>query len=420
MGLDPTTALLVGGAVVLLGFVVNYLFQRTGISDAIFLLLFGLVLGSYLHVIDPGLLLQVAPFFSPIALLIILMDGGLTTDLYQALRGSFRATLLAGVGFLLTVALTAAAAVLLLGWRPLHGLLLGAVLGNATPLLIFPLVDRFRPRSPVGAVLRLESTLAEILAIVVSLALLESLTSGSASGVAIVRDVAANFSVGAMVGLIAGVLWFLALERVSKLPYAYMVTLAIAFLIFSGSEFLGGSGPLSALMFGLVLGNEEHVAHILKLKRKEAQFDKTMRAFHEEITFFIRSFFFVYLGALVSVRNVEPVLLGLLTAGLLVAARVLAVRLCTIGSPLKAERRFMAAMMPRGLAAAVLAVAVVSFSAQNPSLLPPDLADLFLSIAFVAIVATILLCTGLAYRLRRTPGVAAPVEPVKPINGGAS
>jgi hypothetical protein len=78
----------------------------------------------------------------------------------------------------------------------------------------------------------------------------------------------------------------------------------------------------------------------------------------------------------------------------------------------------MAAMFPRGLAAAVLSVAVVSFSAQNPALLPAERADAFLNISFVAIVATILLCTGLAYRMRKAPETGT--SPEKPISDGAT
>ena len=86
MPIEPLLILFLGGTIIVLGFLVDFLFSKTGIADAIFLLIFGLLMGSYFKVIDPELLMPLAPVFSQVALLIILMDGGMGINLYDALK----------------------------------------------------------------------------------------------------------------------------------------------------------------------------------------------------------------------------------------------------------------------------------------------------------------------------------------------
>ncbi|MHC1579333.1 MAG: cation:proton antiporter domain-containing protein [Candidatus Alkanophagales archaeon] len=398
---DPSMILFLAGVIIVLGFAVNYLFLRTGIADPLFLLLFGLFLGSYLRVVEPAALVPLAPMFSQVALLIILVEGGMDTNLYEALKGGVHAILLAVVCFLLSMFAAALVAVRLLGWDLLYGLLLGAIVGNPTPLVVFSVVKRLGLRERTATVLRLEATVAEILAIVTALALLESLATPQPLPSAIIRDAISRFSVGGMLGIIAGVLWYFVLDRVRELPFSYMLTLAAAFIVFSVAESLGGSGPVSALLFGLTLGNEESVAYILRHEREILRFDETMRAFHSEISFFIRAFFFVYLGAICSVPQPDVIVHGVLISLALLAARTVSVVACTVRTHLWADAAVMSLMLPRGLAAAVLATHVLSFADRFPGGMQDAL--IISELTFVVIFATILMCTvGTCLFLRRS------------------
>ncbi|HEX59375.1 MAG TPA: hypothetical protein ENF26_04415 [Methanomicrobia archaeon] len=397
---DPSLILFLVGVVIVLGFVVNYLFLKTGIADPLFLLLFGLFLGSYLRVIEPAALVPLAPIFSQVALLIILVEGGMDTNLYEALKGGAHAILLAVVCFLLSMFAVAFVAVHFLGWELLHGLLLGAIVGNPTPLVVFSVVKRLGLKERTATVLRLEATVAEILAIVTALALLESLATPQPLPSAIIKDAISRFSVGGMLGIIAGVLWYFVLDRVRELPFSYMLTLAAAFIVFSIAESLGGSGPVSALLFGLTLGNEESIAYILRHEREILRFDETMRAFHSEISFFIRAFFFVYLGAICSVSQLDVIIHGVLISLTLLAARIVSVVACTMKTNLWEDAAVMSLMLPRGLAAAVLATLVLSFADRFPGGIQDALA--ISELTFVVIFVTILMCTvGTCFFLRK-------------------
>lgn len=394
MPIAPSLLLLLGGVIIVLGIVVNYLFRKTGLSDVIFLLLFGLALGSYFKVIDPNLLILLAPIFSPIALLIILIDGGLSINLYDALKGSFRATILAILGSLFSMLAVTAISSFLFEWRLIYCLLLGAIAGPTGSVVVISMVNKLKLDSTVATILKLETTMNDVIAIVIILALLDSMVLGEITVLSVVRDIIEKFAVGGMVGLISGILWYFALEKLRGQQFSYMLTIAVAFIIFGAVESMGGSGLVSVLFLGLALGNEENLAYILRREKKSITFDSTMRSFHAEISFFIQTFFFVYLGLIVSISHSMNVIYGILISIALVVARFAAVELCTIRSTLKKNRGLLTLMLPKGLSTAVMAVLVISYASQYPERISVAIAQVISDLTFVVIIATIIICTA--------------------------
>ena len=90
----------------ILGFIGNFIFNRTQIPSIVWLLIFGLVVGlifnSYMEDISE-LLPTIIQFFAAVAIVIILFDGGINTDIKQLFRGAPRGLLLVVVSFCLTV-----------------------------------------------------------------------------------------------------------------------------------------------------------------------------------------------------------------------------------------------------------------------------------------------------------------------------
>jgi uncharacterized membrane protein len=69
-----------------------------------------------------------------------------------------------------------------------------------------------------------------------------------------------------------------------------MLTLAVLLLTFVVARTLGGTGALSALFLGLIIGNAPVIAKLLKFK-VTSTVDDSVRGFHSQISFLIRSFF---------------------------------------------------------------------------------------------------------------------------------
>ena len=130
-------------------------------------------------------------------------------------------------------------------------------------------------------------------------------------------------------------------------------------------RYAGGSGLLAELVFGLTLANMPRTPHTTRQGAR-------MMAFHSELTFLVRSFFFVLLGIMaqfVSRAYVVPIL-GILVA--LVLARYVAVRATrwSIRDIKPADTELLFLMMPRGLITAVLALQVLADRGQMFFFLP--------------------------------------------------
>ncbi len=235
-------------------------------------------------------------------------------------------------------------------------------------------------------VLSLESVIDDVLCVVSSLVIIQILTTGNADSAIIVREIAGQFSIGAVIGVISGVIWLSVLRKIAKEPYAYMLTLAVVFFGYSVSEYLGGNGALSSLLFGIVLGNERDILGVLKREKVgNVIVDAGLRRFEEEIAFLIRSFFFVYLGLIAMAIDINSLFWGVIISFILLFIRYGAVRLATIRNPLSKERSIMTPVLTRGLVAAILATIPMQYNLLY--------ADMYLNITLVVIISTAIFCT---------------------------
>jgi NhaP-type Na+/H+ or K+/H+ antiporter len=125
-----------------------------------------------------------------------------------------------------------------------------------------------------------------------------------------VLGVGVIFLLSANAGLIVGIVWAKLLHRLRGRPLTYILTLAILFPTNILTERLVGEGvgPIAALVFGLILANYNTILQKLQVT-KHVEIDiLNLRRFHEEITFFIKAFFFTYMG-LITLLSAESLLL---------------------------------------------------------------------------------------------------------------
>lgn len=346
------------GATIIVGYVGHQIFQKSKIPDIIWLMLFGLLIGPIFGVIDISVFSDnLIGFLSSLALLIILFDAGLHLNIYNVIRDAPRGMVLAVSGLIVSMILVGLVAVLVLRIDFALGLLLGAILGGTSAPIVLSLVRESETAGRVRNVLSIESALTDALTIIVALFLLNITLPAPGIASQFVLAILGPFSIGAMSGLLLGLVWLAVLDRIRHFPFSHMLTLSILFLLYALVESTGavGAGPLAALFFGIVIGNSKNFSVMLKFK-KIFEVSPQMKMFQDEITFFIRSFFFVLLGMLLVGANIEIIVLSILVSLLLIVARILTaeIGMVRLRAP-NIEKHFIRVMMPRGLAAAVLA-----------------------------------------------------------------
>ena len=110
-----------------------------------------------------------------------------------------------------------------------------------------------------------------------------------------------------------------------------------------------------------------------------------MRRFQRQISFLIRTFFFVFLGMILVITSVNMMLIGIIIAGLLIVARYFTVWVSTLGAAvLQVDRPIMTVMMGRGLAAAVLANLAGGYGLS----IAPALQEITLEIIIITVIIT--------------------------------
>lgn len=387
MAIDPLAPLATFAAILGLGFLGHLLFERTRVTDVLLLMAFGLIVGPWLGIFPVDGFQDASLLVGTLALIIILFDGGLGLDLKDLLTGLARSTVLAFVGFGLTVAAVAAVGHYLMALPWMHAALLGCILGGTSGIIIIPIAASTSAKPETRVLLSVESALTDVLCVIGAVTLIGIITTsggavGSGEAQGALRDVAAQFSIAIVLGLFSGFVWLRLLKALEKGKYSYMVTLAAVLGLYVGAQFMGGNGAIAVLIFGVVLGNGNILAR--KFDFAGLSFSDNQKQFQGEIAFLIRCFFFVYLGVIldpaVLVNRAFLLAAGILVGGIVVA-RLVSVVLSTYGdASTREDRSLIAFLMPRGLAATVLAgmPAQAGIAGTEP----------FLAYAFIVVAVT--------------------------------
>jgi cell volume regulation protein A len=402
--MDPVTlALVLGGSIIVIGFLANYLFEKTGFPDMLLLILLGILIGPVAGLVNAASIMDLAPYLAALALVFILFDGGMTMNIYRVFSESPRALILAIIGFAMSViATTLFMMYVVIPDTPLlFSVLFGTILGGSSSIAIISLVHRIKISEKCSTILSLESTMTDILCIVFSLIVIQLILTGASSLnlASIGQSIASRFSIGAVFGLIFGMIWLSVLKKIANASYAYMLTLGVLLFAYAFTELLGGSGALCSLLFGIMLGNEKKIYGMLRLEKpSNTVVDTGLKRFESEVAFLLRTFFFVFIGLIVTISSITTIMIGVILLFILLLMRFGAVTLSTArSSDLIKERPIMTVMLTRGLAAAVLATLPLQYADEakygQAGLVFHNLSPIYINVAVLVILATAIIAT---------------------------
>lgn len=404
--MDVSIILLGIGLIIVFGFFAEFMFKKLGIPDILLLVLLGFLIGPHgFGWVQPGTIKPFAPIFTTFALLFLLFEGALSIDLKSFARGLLSGSSVSFFNFLIST-VTITGILVLLKFEFLIALLIGCALGGVSSAFVMPLLKQLKPDGKVYTVLALESAITDVFTIVFALTVMQIIQINVFSFKAVMSQIISLFAVAGLIGIIGGALWIFLDKKVFKEHKSFMSTIAFLLILYFITEFLGGNGAIAALFFGLVLSNSRQLGTIIegiKSKPGEAAKNGTKEPakqenhghnhpilvaltgeehlFYSQISFFLKIFFFVYIGLLLNIDNSQAIIIG--------GALAIAILIVRNTSSLitrnmrKDERMLINSVFARGLAAA----AVVQIVFDNGIL--TDV--LLLDITYFFIVSTILL-----------------------------
>jgi cell volume regulation protein A len=381
--------LFVAAALVFISVLAGVFSTRVGFSFLLIFLTVGVLAGEG----GPGGLVfnnfTVSFWVGNVALAVILLDGGLRTDLATFRTGLKASLLLATIGVVICAAITGVAAYWLLDLSWPMALLLGAIVGSTDAAAVFALLKTsgVKLNERVAATLEIESGMNDPMAVYLTLALIGvalfmQANPGGGAGVGaldVVYSLLQQFGWGTALGLGSGFALAALLHRVAGSHdvgggIRALLIVSGGLAVFAGTTWLGGSGFLAVYVMGVVAGN--------RAKRVVRSSLSAMDGY----AWLAQAGMFLLLGLLVTPTDLLRTLWPALGVSLvlMLVARPVSVWLCL--APLRFPRREIAYVSWVGLRGAVPIVLAVF-----PLMAGVEGAKTFFNVAFVVVLTSLLL-----------------------------
>ncbi len=369
---------LVSTTLVLLAAFSSLLAFRFGAPLLLLFLAIGLLAGS------DGLGIQfsnnyLAYFLGSIALAVILFDSGFGTPVQAFKLAAIPSLTLASVGVLITAALIGVAAMWLLNFTWLEGLLLGSIVSSTDAAAVFFLlrIGGINIRDKVRSTLEVESGTNDPMAIFLTIALVEILASGEryhGINIGMLAMFVQEMGLGVILGLLGGMMISLIVSQLeTDRGLTPIFVLALALLVFSATGAVGGSGFLAVYVAGIYAGNRKLQGHA------------SIKRFQSGMTWLAQIIMFLVLGLLAMPSQFPAIAVPavLLALFLIFIARPLAIWLSLL--PFDYTQReigFVAWVGLRGAVSILLAIMPILGGLEN--------SQIYFNTAFIIVLVSLL------------------------------
>lgn len=320
------------------------------VPSIVFLLMFGILLGSdgigvlHPHMLGIGLEVIVA-----LATAIILFEGGLSLDLQELSKVSTSLQLLVTLGTMVTL-LGGSMAAHWLGEFPWSIAFLFASLVVVTgPTVVSPLLKQINVDRQVATLLEGEGVLIDPVGAILAVVVLNTLLNNHTDFITAMSSLIMRLGIGGMIGAAGGWLMSLISKRANFLSFELknLVVLAGLWGLFALSQMIRSeSGLMAVVVAGVVFG------------ASSVPEERLLRRFKGQLTILSISVLFILLAADLSIASVFALGWGgvFTVLVLMFVVRPINIVLCTWNSDLNwRQKLFLSWIAPRGIVSASVA-----------------------------------------------------------------
>ncbi len=378
MTITIENVLFLGSLLLLFSVIAGKTSYRFGVPVLIFFLGIGMLAGSEgvggIYFNDP----KVAQFIGIVSLNFILFSGGLDTNINVVKPVLRQGVLLSTLGVIVTAVAMGFFVQYVTDFSLLESLLLGSIVSSTDAAAVFSVLrsKSLALKSNLRSVLELESGSNDPMAYVLTIAFLGLIVSPEKSLWTLIPLFLQQMVLGAVAGYLFGRLSKLIINKI-KLDYEALypvLVIALMFLTFSATDFVGGNGFLAIYICAVYLGSHNLIHKRTIIKMFEGF------AWLMQIVLFLTLGLLVYPSGLIAVAGI-----GLLISVFLIfIARPLGVFLSLIPIKTKLRNRFFISWV--GLRGAVPIV-----FATYPLLAGIDKANMIFNLVFFISITSVLL-----------------------------
>ncbi|MEZ4969796.1 MAG: potassium/proton antiporter [Flavobacteriaceae bacterium] len=378
MNLTIENIVLVGSILLFISIIVGKTSYKFGVPTLLLFLAIGMLAGSDgiggIHFNDP----KIAQFIGIVSLNFILFSGGLDTN-WEAVKPIIKEGLvLSTLGVLLTALSLGTFVWLITDFSIYESMLLGSIVSSTDAAAVFSILrsKSMALKTNLRPTLELESGSNDPMAYVLTLAFLTLVVHQDQSIYSILPLFLQQMILGGAAGFGFGKLSKYIINNI-KLDFEGLypvLAIALMFITFSATDFVGGNGFLAIYICAVYLGNQDLIHK------------KTILKMFDGLAWLMQIVLFLTLGLLVFPSQIIPYIgIGLLISlFLIVVARPISVFLSLIFFKMRMKRRFYISWV--GLRGAVPIV-----FATYPLLAGIDKANMIFNIVFFISVTSILI-----------------------------
>lgn len=378
MSITIENIILIGSVLLLISIIAGKTSYRFGVPTLLLFLTIGMLAGSDgiggIYFDNP----KIAQFVGVVSLNFILFSGGLDTN-WQSVKPVLKEGIaLSTVGVLLTAVGLGYFVYLLTDFGIYESLLLGAIVSSTDAAAVFSILrgKNLALKKNLRPTLELESGSNDPMAYVLTIAFLSLVQEPDKSILSVLPLFFMQMVIGGIAGFLFGKLSKIIINRI-QLDFEGLypvLTIALMFITFSATDFVGGNGFLAIYICSVYLGNQNLIHK------------KTIMRMFDGLAWLMQIALFLTLGLLVFPSQIVPFIgIGLMISLFLIfVARPVAVLISLLPFRMKLRRRFYISWV--GLRGAVPIV-----FATYPLLAGIDKADMIFNIVFFVSLTSVLI-----------------------------
>lgn len=251
------TLLFIISVMLIVGVLATKFSSKLGLPALVLFLIAGMILNRFMYFED----VQLAQFIGTLALIIILFDGGTQTKWRNMKPILGPASSLATLGVLLTTFITGIAAMYILNFSLLEGLLLGAIIGSTDAAAVFSVLGNKNFDKRLTSTLEAESGSNDPMAVFLTVALIQLIQMPEMSIWLAIGSFFVQMGLGLALGLLLGKISVFAINNINLDTSSLYPILAMggAILTYAATDYVGGSGLLAVYVMAVLVGNSDLV-----------------------------------------------------------------------------------------------------------------------------------------------------------------
>lgn len=367
--------------ILLLGFIVNSIFNKIKLPGLLGMLILGVIIGPYGLNLLSNSILTISPDIRKIALIIILLRAGLGINKRELKEVGITAIKFSCIPGIIEGLFIAIICTKLLGFTFIEGGILGFIIAAVSPAVIVPsmlelIENKIGTNKGIPTIILAGASIDDVFAITIFTSFL-SMYGGNKVNLGLkVLEIPLSILLGILLGIIASIV-LLQVFKIFEIrdTKKVLLVLASAILLNSLEGILKDKIEIATLLGVMTIG--------FVITEKNSTIGKVLSDKFNKMWIFAEIFLFVLVGAQVNISvAIDAGLLGIVIILFGLLGRSIGVFICTIGTNLNLKERLFCVIAYIPKATVQAAIGAVPLSAGVAS------GDIMLAIAFLSILIT--------------------------------